>query len=366
MISSYKGYTNMNGGKHMKKIINVGIAGFGLSAKVFHAPFLDVDTRFQIKKFYERSTEKSKSIYPYVSVVHEFEALLTEDIDLVVICTPNDQHYSMTKKAFLAGKHVIIEKPMTITYSEALELCDLAKKQNVMFSVYQNRRWDGDFLTVKNLIDKHQLGDIVDYEVRFNRYVVGLSSKVWKATGGLGVNVLYDLGVHLIDQAVDLFGFPKSIYANLRKEREVSNSIDYFIVILNYDDLQVKLYASELAIGQFPNFAVWGRKGSFIKCGTDVQEQSLINGMKPNELNFGHDHPDNYGHLTQYIDGEIKHTVIPTEIGNYQAYYDNIYDHLTHQSDLIVKPEVCAKVIRLLELAEQSSIEKMEISITKI
>ena len=350
----------------MEKIINVGIAGFGMSARVFHAPFLDLDPRYRIRKIYERTQEKSKEIYPYVEVVHDYDDLLTNDINLVIICTPNDQHYSMAKKAIEKKINVIVEKPMTITSFEAFELCKLAKLHNVMFSVYQNRRFDGDFLTVKKLIDEGVLGDIVDYEVRFNRYVVGKSSKVWKANGGLGINVLYDLGVHLIDQAVDLFGLPKSIYATLRKEREVSASIDYFLVILNYNHLQVKLYSSETAIGRFPNFAVWGKSGSFIKFGTDVQEQNSISGMKPNDVNFGSDKVTNYGTMTQFVNNETIFTTIPTENGNYQKYYDNIYEVLTSKAELIVKPEQCARVIAILELAEQSSIEKREIDINSL
>jgi predicted dehydrogenase len=345
----------------MSQSINVGIAGFGMSARVFHAPFLHVDSRYRIKKIYERNQEKSKEIYPYVEVVHDYKELLTEDIDLIIICTPNDQHYLMAKMAIEKKKNVIVEKPMTVTSLQAYELCELAKALNVMFSVYQNRRFDGDFLTVKKLINEGALGDIVDYEVRFNRFVVGKSSKVWKANGGLGINVLYDLGVHLIDQAIDLFGFPKSIYATLRKERDVSSSIDYFLVILNYNSLQVKLYSSETAIGRFPNFAVWGKTGSFIKFGTDVQEQNSINGMKPDDNNFGSDIVENYGTLTQYINNETIVTTYRTEKGNYQEFYNNIYNVLTSNAELIVKPLQCARVISILELAEKSSNEKREI-----
>lgn len=334
-----------------------------MSARVFHAPFIDVDERFKLVKVYERSSEKSKEVYPYVTVVHKFEQLLESDIDLVIICTPNDSHYELSKIALQNHKSVIVEKPMTITYQEALELCEIAKEKNVLFSVFQNRRWDGDFLTVKKLIEEGSLGDIVNYESRFNRYVIGKSSKAWKAKGGIGINVLYDLGVHLIDQAVTLFGFPKAIYADLRKEREESGSIDYFQVLLFYDFMQVKVFASETAIGRFPNFAVWGKKGSFIKVGTDVQEQSLINGMKPNAIGFGEDLKENYGTLTVYDHQQISSSIIVTEKGRYQSYFDNIYDVFVHNAELSVKPEVCAKVIRLLELATLSSLEGRKITI---
>jgi len=350
----------------MNNIIRVGIAGFGMSARVFHAPYFDVDPRFRLVKVFERTTEKAKTIYPYVEVVHSYEELLTDDIDLVIICTPNDQHYAMSKQAILKGKNVIVEKPMTITYTEAIDLCKKAKEHKIMFSVYQNRRWDGDYLTVKKLIEEGTLGDVVDYESRFNRFVVGKSSKAWKAAGGEGINVLYDLGVHLIDQAVTLFGIPKAIYGDLRKERAVSGSIDTFQVILTYEALQVKVFSSETALGKFPNFVVWGTKGSFIKCGTDVQEQDLANGIKPNAQGFGMDLPENYGTLATYEDGKTSQKLIVTEMGQYQKFYDNIFDVLVNHSDLIVKPEQCAKVIRLLELATQSSYEKRQIPVVEI
>jgi len=347
----------------MKKNIKVGIAGFGMSARVFHAPFFDVDPRFRIVKVFERTTEKSKEKYPYVEVVHQFEELLTDDIDLIVICTPNNLHYSMSKQALMMGKNVIVEKPMAITYAEALELCEIATMRKVMFSVYQNRRWDGDFLTVKKLIDSGKLGDIVDYETRFNRFVIGKSSKAWKAEGGEGINVLYDLGVHLIDQAVCLFGIPKSIYGDLRKERVISGSIDYFQVILDYESLQVKVYSSETALGRFPNFAVWGNNGSFIKCGTDVQEQALVNGITPDAIGFGADLPENYGTLAISENGAITESVIVTETGRYQSFYDNIYEAISDGTELIVNPVQCAKVIRLLELATLSSNQKRKIDV---
>lgn len=358
--------TITHGGNRMKNIIKVGIAGFGMSARVFHAPFFDVDPRFQIVKVYERTTEKSKDRYPYVEVVHQFEDLLTQDIDLIVICTPNNLHYSMSKQALLSGKNVIVEKPMAITYAEALELCEIARTRKVMFSVYQNRRWDGDFLTVKKLIDSGKLGDIVDYETRFNRFVIGKSSKAWKAEGGEGINVLYDLGVHLIDQAVCLFGIPKSIYGNLRKERVISGSIDYFQVVLDYESLQVKVFSSETALGRFPNFAVWGTNGSFIKCGTDVQEQALANGITPDAPGFGSDFPENLGTLSINENGSIKESEVVTETGRYHEYYDNIFEVLDNGADLIVKPEQCAKVIRLLELATISSKQNCRIDVENL
>lgn len=176
------------------KTIQVGLAGFGMSGQIFHAPFISADSRFTLKKVYERTSDKSKQAYPSVEVVRTFDELLTGDIDLVVVSTPNQYHVPMAAQAMRAGKSVIVEKPVAATSREADELCKLAKAENVLFSVYQNRRLDGDFLTVKKLIENGQLGEVVDYECHFDRFVRGQSKKQWKRDGGKGIDLLYDMG----------------------------------------------------------------------------------------------------------------------------------------------------------------------------
>lgn len=349
--------------KIINNIINVGIAGFGMSGKIFQAPFLNADKRFEIKKVYERSSENSKEEYSYVEVVRSFEELLTEDIDLVIISTPNAQHVPMTRQALEAGKNVIVEKPVAATAAEAEELCNLAMEKKVLFSVYQNRRLDGDFLTVKQLIDEGRLGEVLDYEVHYDRFVKGGSSKKWKAEGGKGVGILYDLGVHIIDQAYILFGMPDEVYADFRKQRQESMGFDNFEVVLYYKDKKAILSAGEIVAKQGPHFMVNGRNGSFIKYNMDVQENALIAGKRPPLEDWGKDAEEHYGTLYFDQDDVIQELKVPTVIGNYGNYYDNIYNVMTNGAELSVKPEETVAVLKIIEAAQKSNAEKRRIQL---
>jgi predicted dehydrogenase len=350
----------------MKKIINVGLAGFGMSGKIFQAPFLDADERFLIKKVYERTSEKSKEEYPYVEIVRTYEELLTDDIDLVIISTPNSQHYPMAKQAIEAGKNIIVEKPIATTSVEAEELCKLAKDKQVLFSVYQNRRLDGDFLTIKKLINSGELSDVLDYSVHYDRYVVGKSTKQWKTAGDKGTNILYDLGVHIIDQAVSLFGMPNEVYADFRKQREESGGIDNFGVILYYNDKKVSLFAGELVLENELRYSVHARKGSYVKYGTDAQEKLLIAGLRPGIKGWGEEEKECWGTLFTIEDGVKTSKKIRTEIGNYGNYYDNIYHVLAGEGELLVKPEEAVSVLRIIEAAIESNNEKRRIEFVTV
>lgn len=343
--------------------IRVGIAGFGMSGKIFQAPFLNADERFEIKKVYERSTERSKEEYPYIEVVHSFEELLTEEIDLVIISTPNQQHVPMARQAIEAGKSVIVEKPMAATAKEAEELCKLAKKKGVLLSVYQNRRFDGDFLTVKQLIETGALGEVLDYETHYDRFVQGASSKRWKAEGGTGVGLLYDLGVHIIDQAYSLFGMPEEVYADFRKQRSESVTSDNFEVILYYKNVKAILSAGEVVVMQGPHYVVNGRKGTYIKYGMDVQEKALLAGERPPMQGWGAEVQAHYGSLYRVGEDGIKEEKIQTITGDYGKYYDNIYQVMTRGAELFVKPEQAVEVLKIIEAAQRSQREKRRITL---
>lgn len=347
----------------MERIIRTAIAGFGLSGKIFQAPFLNADPRFDFVRVYERKTNRAQEEYPNVQTVRSFEELLTDDIDLVVISTPNDQHVPMAKKAILAGKNVIVEKPVAATSAEAQELCDLAKAKGVVFTVYQNRRLDSDFLTVKKLIADGELGEVVDYEAHYDRFVRGVNPKPWKAVGGEGVGVLYDLGVHIIDQAYTLFGMPKEVYADLRTQRPESPGIDNFEVILYYDTVRAILAAGELVTHQGPHFMVNGRRGTFIKYGEDVQEQALLRGERPPQPDWDVEPPEAYGTLWYDDGGKICQKSVPTVLSGYGAYYDNIYRVLTEGAPLLVPPEQTVDVLRIIEAAKKSNAEKRRIEL---
>lgn len=347
------------------KQIYVGLAGFGLSGRIFQAPFIHSDSRFQLSKVYERKSDKSKQEYPDVEVVRSFEELLTPEIDLVVISTPNQYHVPMAIQTMKAGKNVVVEKPAAATSKEAEELCRISKAENVVFSIYQNRRLDGDFLTVKKIIEENLIGEIVDYECHFDRFVNGQSTKQWKADGEKGIDLLYDIGVHLIDQAYALFGMPNEVYADLRKQRNESSGIDNFELCMYYTGKKIVLSASELTAMPGPHFMVHGRKGTFIKYGMDVQESRLLSGMRPGNADWGCDDESSYGTLCTVTDSEISQKKIPTECGRYDKYYDNIFHAIKDGAELLVKPEEAVDVLKIIEAAQESEKEKRRISIKK-
>lgn len=338
------------------QIIQVGIAGFGVSGAVFQAPFLDIHPNFCIRKVFERTTNRSKERYPAVEVVRSFENLLDGDIDLVVISTPVQFHYQMAKQAILAGKHVVVEKPATATSSEMRELISLAERNHVLFTAYQNRRWDGDFRTVCQLIKQGLLGKLVDYEAHFDRFSRNSNTKQWKEADEPGTGVHYDLGTHLIDQAVTLFGMPQSLYGDLRTQREGDVAPDHFTAMLYYaDGLRVLLSASQTVRENGPHFSLHGTDGSFQKYGMDVQEERLKAGGVPSESGWGMDQPQNWGKLNTVMNGVHFNGKVETVPGSYGMFYDNIYQVLTNGAELEVKPQQICQVLQLIEAVIESS-----------
>ena len=347
----------------MEKVIRVGVAGFGMAGQIFHAPYLHADPHFAIRKVYERSSEHAKKEYPYAEIVRSFDALLTGDIDLVVIGTPNQTHVAFAKQAIAAGKHVIVEKPVAATAAEALELTRLARERGVFFTVNQNRRLDGDFLTLKKLLESGRLGTVTDYVSNFDRYAVGYNYRDWRRVEEKGVDTLYDLGVHLIDQAYVLFGLPKQVYADLDRQRPESFGVDRFTVILYYEGFTATLRAGELAVRAPYHYCVYGTKGSFIKDGVDPQERDIAAGLRPSAEHWGEDDPAHYGRLYLYEDGAVREERIPTEVGNYGVFYERVYDTLTTGADFFVKGEETAEVLRIIEAAVQSDREQRRITL---
>jgi len=347
----------------MTRKIRIGLVAFGYSGKFFHAPFIHSNPNFDLCKVVERHNKKSKEIYPYVEVVRDFADLLNDkNIELVVITTPSHLHYEMTKEALLANKHVVVEKPFTATFDEAQELTDLAKNKNKILSVYHNRRWDGDFLTVKQVIKNKLLGKLVEYEAHFDRYTPHLNTKAWKERKEKGTGNLFDLGSHLIDQAQNLFGIPKTVTADIQTQRDVSKVDDYFELILEYDMLKVILKAGMLVREKGPHFILHGNKGSFVKYGMDPQEEALTYGLSPLSSDWGTEHPEKWGILNTQINNLRFKGKIETIPGSYEKFYDNIYDSIVNQSELAVKPEEARNTIRIIELAFESSSKKCTVT----
>lgn len=335
-------------GKMTKQIIRVGIAGFGYSARVFHVPFLSVYPQFQLRKVFERHTHYAQEQYKDVETVQDFTALLTPEIDLVIITTPNLTHFEFTKQALLANKHVIVEKPLTVTVAQAEELAQLAKENNVILSIYQNRRWDNGALTVKKIIQEQLLGEIVDYEIRIDRYTNVKNPKAWKETGEQGTGLVYDLGVHLIDHVVELFGQPTALYADIRYQHPEAISDDNFRITFYYPNKNIVMSASKYSRENAPHIILQGTLGSYIKQNVDNQEALLVSGVSP-VGNWNVESQDHWGILHTEIDNNIIRKPFETVTGNYQAYYDNIYAAITQNKPLAVSVEQAIVVLSLIE-----------------
>lgn len=339
--------------------INVALCAFGMSGYVFHAPFIDLHPNLNFYGVFERAKKEAEKTYPTVKTFRSLEDILADDnVALVVVNTPNITHYEFAKKAIKAGKHVVVEKPFTVTVAEAEDLIQLAKDKNVLLSVYHNRRWDSDFKTVKKIIERGVLGDLVDVEIHYDRYAPELSYKVHKETPTVGVGSLYDLGSHLIDQALQLFGMPNQVFADLDAHRPFSKVDDYFDVKLYYNSFKVTLKSSYYVLETVPAYQINGKNGSFLKSKADVQEAALIKGNKPNTKNWGTEPDQEQGLLHVIKNGESVKEVIPAEQGNYIAYYNGVYDAIANNKALPVTAEEATDVIKIIEASIKSNLEK--------
>jgi scyllo-inositol 2-dehydrogenase (NADP+) len=344
--------------------INTALLSFGMSGKVFHAPFLHILKDFNLYAVWERSKQVAKGIYPGIKSYQSLDDLLADNaIELVVVNTPNYTHYDYSKKALQAGKHVIVEKPFTVTVEEGEELIALANNQGRTLSVYQNRRYDSDYRTVRKIVKENWLGDIVEVEMHFDRYKEELSPKVHKETPGPGTGALYDLGSHLIDQALQLFGMPGSLFADIRIVRPMSKVDDYFEVLLYYPNMRVRLHSSYLVREPLPAYILHGSKGSFIKAKTDVQEATLQAGVMPNTSDWGTEPESERGFLHAEKDGKVIKEIIPSLQGNYADYYNGIYKAIRYNDPVPVTSEDGLNVIRVINASFKSSKEKRVIEL---
>jgi predicted dehydrogenase len=304
----------------------------------------------------ERNRQESKKIYPYAELVRDYrEVLSREDIELVVVGTPNTLHFPMVKEALEAGKHVVVEKPFVPTSHEADQLIRIAEKAKKKIFVYQNRRYDGDFLTIRKLIEEGVLGQVKYYEAHFDRYSPELKPGAWRDLDIPGGGILFDLGSHLIDQALCLFGMPDIVTAEVKAERPASKVDDYFRIELIYPDKSALLTAGMLVKEKGPRFIIDGTKGSFSKWGIDPQEAMLKEGNMPVGEEWGKDDPKHYGTLGKGSAVPLELTQIPTEPGNYMAFYDNVYEVLFKNIPQSIPPRQARDVIFIIEKAFESS-----------
>ena len=335
--------------------IKTAICSFGMSGKTFHAPFLHVNPGFEFYSVWEREKNLSAAIYPTVRIYRTLEELLADPlVELVIVNTPNYTHYDYAKKALEAGKHVIVEKPFTVTEQEGLELIALADKKGVKLSAYQSRRFDSDYRTVKRVVDSGVLGKIVEAEIHYDRFTPTLSPKVHKETPGPGRGLLYDLGSHLIDQVLQLFGDPQAVFADLFIIRDNSQVDDYMEVLLYYPGLRVRLKSSYLVREPLPAYSVFGHKGTFLKTRADVQEKHLLAGEMPGGPQWGIEPESERGLLHTEIDGKEVREKVPTERGNAMDFFDGIYKAIRENAPLPVTAEQAVRIIRVIEKAYES------------
>ncbi|BGP49423.1 hypothetical protein JCM10450v2_005314 [Rhodotorula kratochvilovae] len=356
----------------------VAVVGFGMSATVFHIPFiLSLPDKFDLRVIVERSAtpdkSKARDAFPAVTVVNTLEQALAEDIDAVWVLAPNAEHFNYCKAALEAGKHVIVEKPITPTSAEAYELAALAASKNLVLAVYQNRRWDADFLTVKDLLARGEFGDLSEFESHFDRYKNVLNAKQWKEADIPGAGAAYDLGSHLIDQLLDLFGPPARVTGLVRNSRAlgVPSVPDSFHITLHYPaqpsvpgralPLVATARGSILSLeAPQPRFRVRGTKASFVKTGLDAQEAQLVAGGTAaiEKEGFAVEPSEQSGRLYR-LEGKGEAEVVTSLPGSYASWFANVGDALlaNDPSKLIVKPEQAALVIKVIETATQSSRE---------
>jgi len=339
----------------VKPVLNVGILSFGLSGRVFHAPILHVNPGFRIVKIMQRSADNAKEKYPYVKVVKEPNDIIKDsNIDVIVVNTPDHTHYEYTKASLEAGKHVVVEKPFVQDLTEGQLLIELALKKGRVLTVFQNRRWEGDFLTVKQIIHDKLLGRLVEYEAHLDRFRNFIRDS-WKEKPEYHSGTLYNLGTHLVDQALVLFGMPEAVYADLRKMRTGALVDDLFDLSLFYPDLKVTLKGSYLVREPGPRFLLHGTEGSFVKYGNDPQEEALSEGRLPDEPDWGKDREENWGILNTTIEGESVRKKLETKAGVFHDFYNQLYDTILYEKEVAVKPEEALMAVKIIKLAYESA-----------
>lgn len=346
----------------MSDTIRVGLVGYGYASKTFHAPLISGTPGMTLAVVSSSDENKVKADWPTAAVVADPQLLFSDpSLDLIVIPTPNETHYPLAKAALEAGKHVVVDKPFTVTLSEARELDALARRNKRLLSVFHNRRWDSDFLTVKALINEGVLGDIAYFESRFDRYRPQVRNR-WREQGGPGSGIWYDLGPHLLDQAINLFGLPDTIAVDLAQMRPDAQTTDYFHAVLTYPRRRVVLHGTMLAAAETARYTVHGVRASYVKYGLDPQEARLKNGERLPQEDWGYDMRD--GVLTRVAGEERIEESWLTVPGNYPAYYAGIRDALNGSGGNPVPASEAILVMELIEMGIESARLRAAISLT--
>ena len=339
----------------MNKKFRVALAAFGMSGRLFHAPFLHAHPGFELVKILERQRNDAREEYPEVEIVRSFDAILQDpEIDVVVVNTPSLLHVEMTRAALQAGKHVVVEKPFTPTAAEGRLLVEMAQEGGLVLSVYHNRCFASGFHTARKLLAENSVGKLKSMTMNLERYRPEPGSKKWKEEPNPAAGLLYDIGVHLFDESLQLFGTPEFITADLRIQRDNGKVNDFFAIRLDYPNHFVNLNASLLARIPAPAYVIHGDKGSYVKHSQDIQEKLLIAGVRPLDSNWAEENESLWGVLSTET-GSEKY---PTVSGSYLEFYHQLYHHLNKNSPLPVSLSHALRTIEMIELAILSSDKK--------
>lgn len=335
--------------------IKTALLSYGMSGEIFHAPLLAVDPNFSLATVLQRNSDKAKLRYPEVRIVRKIDDIIKDDsIELVVINTPNESHFEYATLALEAGKHIVVEKPFTVTAQDADKLINLAVKKNKILTVFQNRRWDGDFMTVKKVLENNWVGKVAEFELHYDRYRNYIEANTWKEEEGPGTGILYNLGSHMLDQVVMLFGMPNEVDARIGIQRPNGKVEDFYDIRMHYNTFHTIVKSSYLVREATPRYILHGTEGSFIKYGIDPQEQALKDGRIPGFQGWGLEGKEFWGKLNTTLDGLHCEGLVETLPGNYSAFYKNVFGAIRNNEPLAVKPEESRDVIRLIEACYES------------
>jgi scyllo-inositol 2-dehydrogenase (NADP+) len=339
--------------------IKTAILSFGMSGRLFHAPFINLNPGFVFHSVWEREKNLAFDLYPEVQIKRTLEEILGDpEVELVIVNTPNYTHFEYAQKALAAGKHVVVEKPFAVTSAEAEALVKLAEVMKKCLTVYQNRRYDSDYKTIRQVLDGQLLGEMAEVEMRYDRFVINLSPKQHKETPLPGTGLVYDLGAHLIDQALQLFGNPQAVFGDMDIQRPHSLVDDYMEILLYYPGFRVRLKSGYLIREAPIAYSFYGRKGSFLKPRSDMQEKMLQAGAKPEGEGWGTEPESQWGLLHTEKDGAVIREYIPSLKGNYMEFYDQLHAAIRHGQPVPVSPEDGVRTIKIIELAYKSHRER--------
>lgn len=339
----------------MSSLLRIGLMGFGFAGATFHAPVIAASGRTQVAAIATGQPDRARAAYPDARIVADLDALLAlDDIECVVIATPNDTHFPLARQVLDAGRHVVVDKPVTLTSDEALALARLANARSRVFAPFHNRRWDGDFLTVRRVVEAGELGRITYVTSHFDRFRPQVRVR-WREEAARGGGLLLDLGPHLIDQALALFGLPDTVSATVKTRRDNGSAPDFVHVQLGYPDKDVALHASALSAIEPARFTLHGTRGSYQKFGLDTQEDQLKAGLTPDDVEFGGGNPPG---VLRVLDGDVEtERPVPTLDGQYAEFYRALAAAIREGAPFPVAPQDAVDVMTIIELAAQSEHE---------